>query len=117
MGKLSICLGGDSWTNYDKTKYFKREDKEGILRIANHYANANEFASKGEFNGNVGLVFRMEERGKIFRKDSRVHYREEVYLAQHMNVETEMAIIDGLIDWIQNDNFSCPIGIATHLSP
>ena len=105
------------WANYDKTKYFKRGDRDGILRIANHYASARELAARKEYNGNVGLVFRMEERGKIFRQDNRVHYREEVYLAQHMNDETEMAIIDGLIDWIQNDNFSCPKGIATHISP
>ena len=110
-------LCGEDWGNLDITKYFKRPNISGILRVSNHHGNANEFASKGEFNGNVGLVFRMEERGKVFRKDSRVHYREEVYLAQHMNVETEMAIIDGLIDWITKDNFSCPKGIVTHISP
>ena len=108
MRKISFCLCGEDWGNLDITKYFKRPNISGILRVSNHHGNANEFAEREEWTGNFGLVFLFKNTLRRFRVDNRVDYAEEVYLPQDMIQDKELSIVDGLIKWVNGDDFIGP---------
>ena len=114
--ELVKCLEKSEITNFDETKYYSRESGYGILRIANHRGNADEFAIRNEWSNNYGIVFLFKNALKRFRKDDRVDYKEQVFLPQNMVVDTEVQIINGILNWINGGECTAPKGWETNIS-
>lgn len=103
--------------NVDKSIYivFKVNGVQKVLRIANHRGAAREFADRGEFKGNFGIVIKMNE--KKFQTDNRVEYKEQVFFPDKLDDSKLDQIIAGAKHFIQTGEYNGPNGDQINISP
>ena len=116
LQKLASGLN-QQMNNVDKSVYivFKINGEQKVLRIANHRGNAREFADRGEFKGNLGIVIKMDE--KQFQADNRVEYKEQVFFPDKLDDSKLDQIISGAKHFIQTGEYNGPSGDQINISP
>ena len=87
------------------SNYVHNKDKNIELRLANHCANANDAKW---YNKSTSIVIKLI-RGKNapkFRKSPDAEVIEFAYYPENLTLESEKAIVNGLIDWIKTGEYT-----------
>ncbi len=87
-----------------KESYYKDLSENIGIRIANHYANADNFAKKGSNEDNYGIVIKLSPN-KFKDKDG-VNYLEYVYFPDKLSGERQTEIVNGLKTFLQTGDYA-----------
>ena len=99
---LSRAFG---YTEESLKKSYYKDLGEGVgIRIANHYANAENFEKKGDNEENYGVVVKLSP--SHFKDKEGVDYLEYVYFPDKLSGERESEIVDGLKAFLQTGDFT-----------
>ncbi|MBO7210381.1 MAG: hypothetical protein J6V44_05190 [Methanobrevibacter sp.] len=94
---------GVNVNSLEKSKYIKLPN--GLhLRISDHYSNTMYFNYYKHNTDNYGLV--IKQSNAKFRDNDNVDYWEFAYYPDLLNKERQIEIIRGLIEFVNNGNFS-----------
>jgi 2-polyprenyl-3-methyl-5-hydroxy-6-metoxy-1,4-benzoquinol methylase len=87
-----------------KKSYYKDLGESIGIRIADHYANAENFEKKGDNEENYGVVVKLSP--SHFKDKEGVDYLEYVYFPDKLSGERESEIVDGLKAFLQTGDFT-----------